>query len=59
MLYSAGSKMKGGCRLGAQAAMIRHLVVEKISLTSDLLSYKPGAACKFSTDVLLPFSARI
>jgi hypothetical protein len=28
-LFSAGSKMKGSCRLGAQAAMIRHLVVEK------------------------------
>jgi hypothetical protein len=35
MLFSAGSKMKGSCRFGAQAAMIRHLVVEKISLTPD------------------------
>jgi hypothetical protein len=35
MLFSAGSKMKGSCRLGARAAMIRHLVVEKISLTFD------------------------
>jgi hypothetical protein len=35
MLSSAGSKMKGSCRLGAQAVMIRHLVVEKISLTPD------------------------
>jgi hypothetical protein len=35
MLFWAGSKMKGSCRLGAQAAMIRHLVVEKISLTPD------------------------
>jgi hypothetical protein len=31
----AGSKMEGSCRFGAQAAMIRHLVVEKISLTPD------------------------
>jgi hypothetical protein len=31
----AGSKMKGSCRFGAPAAMIRHLVVEKISLTPD------------------------
>jgi hypothetical protein len=35
MLFSAGSKMNGSCRFGAQAAMIRHLVVEKISLTPD------------------------
>jgi hypothetical protein len=35
MVFSAGSKMNGSCRLGAQAAMIRHLVVEKNSLTSD------------------------
>jgi hypothetical protein len=27
--------MKGSCRLGAPAAMIRHLAVEKISLTPD------------------------
>jgi hypothetical protein len=27
--------MEGSCRFGAQAAMIRHLVVEKISLTPD------------------------
>jgi hypothetical protein len=31
----AGSKMEGSCRFGAQGAMIRQLVVEKISLTSD------------------------
>ncbi|UCH23365.1 MAG: hypothetical protein JSU83_09265 [Deltaproteobacteria bacterium] len=36
MLFSAGGKMKGSCRFGAPAAMIRHLVVEKISLTPDL-----------------------
>jgi hypothetical protein len=35
MFLPAGNKMKGSCRLGAQAAMIRHLFVEKISLTSD------------------------
>jgi hypothetical protein len=35
MLFSAGNKIKSSCRLGAQAAMIRHLVVEKISLPSD------------------------
>jgi hypothetical protein len=35
MLFSAGSKMKGSCRLGAQVAMIRHLVAEKIALTPD------------------------
>jgi hypothetical protein len=35
MLFGAGSKMKGSCRLGAQAAMIRQLVVEKISLPPD------------------------
>jgi hypothetical protein len=34
-LFSAASKMNGSCLLGAQAAMIRHLVVEKISLTPD------------------------
>jgi hypothetical protein len=34
-LFSAGSKMNGSCRFAAQAAMIRHLVVEKISLTPD------------------------
>jgi hypothetical protein len=34
-LFSAGSKLKGSCRFGAPAAMIRHLVVEKISLTPD------------------------
>jgi hypothetical protein len=54
MLFSAGSKMNGSCRLGAQAAVIRHLVVEKISLPLDLL----GATCKYSTDVLLAFFAR-
>ncbi|UCH23366.1 MAG: hypothetical protein JSU83_09275 [Deltaproteobacteria bacterium] len=32
----AGGKMKGSCRFGAPAAMIRHLVVEKISLPPDL-----------------------
>jgi hypothetical protein len=35
MLFAAVSKMHGSCRLGTQAAMIRHLVVEKISLTLD------------------------
>jgi hypothetical protein len=39
MLFSAGSKMKGSCRLGAQAVMIRHLVVEKISLTPDFYEF--------------------
>jgi hypothetical protein len=34
-LFSAGSKMNDSCRLGAQVAMIRHLVVEKISLPPD------------------------
>jgi hypothetical protein len=34
-MFSAGSKMNGSCRFGAPAAMIRHLVVEKISLTPD------------------------
>jgi hypothetical protein len=50
--------MKGSCRFGAQAAMIRHLVVEKISLTPDFLPYKPGTICKCTvknTDVLMPF----
>jgi hypothetical protein len=32
----AGSKMKGSCRFGAPAAMIRHLIVEKISSTPQL-----------------------
>jgi hypothetical protein len=31
--------MKGSCRLGAQAAMIRHLVVEKIFLTPDFYEF--------------------
>jgi quercetin dioxygenase-like cupin family protein len=38
--------------------MIRHLVVEKIFLTSDFLTYQPGVSCKCSvksTDVLSPF----
>jgi hypothetical protein len=30
--------MKGSCRFGAQAAMIRHLGVEKISLPPVILS---------------------
>jgi hypothetical protein len=34
-LFSAGSKMNGSCRFAARAAMIRHLVVEKISLPPD------------------------
>jgi hypothetical protein len=34
-LFSAGSKMNDSCRFGAQAAMIRHLVVEKNTLTPD------------------------
>jgi hypothetical protein len=57
LLFSAGSKIKGGCRLGTQAAMIRHLVVEKISLTPDL-PYKPGATGKCivkNIHLLLPF----
>jgi hypothetical protein len=57
-LFSAVSKSKGSCRFGAQAAMIRHLVVEKISLTPDFLLSKPGAACKYSTKVFLLFYAR-
>jgi hypothetical protein len=55
MLFSAGSKMKGSCRFGAGTAMIRHLVVEKISLTPDFLPYQPGVTCKCTvkgTDVL-------
>jgi hypothetical protein len=35
MVFAAGSKMKGNCRFGAPAAVIRHLVAEKISLTPD------------------------
>jgi hypothetical protein len=36
MLFLAGSKMNGSCRFGAQAAMIRHLVAAKISLTPEI-----------------------
>jgi hypothetical protein len=35
MLFWAGNKIKSSCRFGAQSAMIRHLVVEKISLAPD------------------------
>jgi hypothetical protein len=46
VLFLAVSKMNGSCRFGVQAAMIRHLVVVKISLIPDLLPNKPGAACE-------------
>jgi putative ABC transport system ATP-binding protein len=36
VLFSAGSKMKGSCRLGAHPAIVQHLVVEKISPNPDL-----------------------